>query len=83
MDARKVSLRKPSSCPAYGVPPGCRFKSVGRYRKTPSWINAGRPIEIQCRIKDRGESCRGGGSLTTASVGGSCDVEMRPVAGVH
>ena len=83
VDARKVSLRAPSSCPAYGVPPGCRFKSVGRYRKTPSWINAGRPIEIQCRIKDRGESCRGGGSMKTASVGGSCDVEMRPVAGVH
>ena len=83
VDARKVSLRKPSSCPAYGVPPGCRFKSVGRYRKTPSWINAGKPIEIQCRINDRGESCRDGGSLKTASVGGSCDVEMRPVAGVH
>lgn len=83
VDARKVSLRSPSSCPAYGVPAGCRFKSVGRYRKTPSWINAGRPIEIQCKMKDRGESCRGGGSTKTARVGGTCDVEMRPVSGVH
>jgi len=83
VDGRKVSLRKASSCPAYGVPPGCRFKSVGRYRKTPSWINAGNPVEIQCHLKDRGESCRGGGSMKTARVGGSCDVEMRPVAGVH
>ena len=83
VDGRKVSLRKASDCPAYGVPRGCRFKSVGRYRKTPSWINAGRPVEIQCRIKDRGESCRGGGSVKTARVGGTCDVEMRPVSGVH
>ncbi len=83
VDGRKVSLRKPSDCPAYGIPGGCRFKSVGRYRKTPNWINSGRPVEIQCRIKDRGESCRGPGSMKTARVGGTCDVEMRPVSGVH
>ncbi len=83
VDGRKVSLREASDCPAYGVPGGCRFKSIGRYRKTPSWLNAGRPVEIQCRIKDKGESCRGGGSMQTARVGGTCDVEMRPVSGVH
>ena len=83
VDGRKVSLRKASDCAAYGVPPGCRFSSVGRYRKTPNWLNAGSPVEIQCRIKDRGESCRGGGSMKTARVGGTCDVEMRPVSGVH
>ena len=83
VDARKVSLRKASDCPAYGIPAGCRFQSVGRYRKTPSWLKAGKPVEIGCRIKDRGESCRGSGSLTNARVGGTCDLEMRPVAGVN
>ncbi len=83
VDARKVSLKKPGSCPAYGVPAGCRFGQVGRYRKTPSWLAAGKPVEIACRVKDRGETCRGGGSPTTARVGGACDVEMRPVAGVR
>jgi hypothetical protein len=83
VDARKVSHKQPSGCPAYGVPPGCRFKSVGRYRKTPSWLAAGRPVEIQCRIKERGEACRGAGTPTSAKVGGACDVEMRPVAGVN
>ena len=82
VDGRKISLRDPSSCPPYGVPAGCPFKQVGRYRKTPSWINQGRPVEISCRVKDRGETCQGGGGQTTARVGGTCDVEMRPVAGV-
>jgi hypothetical protein len=83
VDARKVSLREPASCPAYGIPAGCRFSQVGRYRKTPSWLSAGKPVEIACRVKDRGETCRGGGTPTTAKVGGACDVEMRPVAGVN
>ena len=83
VDGRKVSLRKPSSCPPYGIPSGCRMSDVGRYRKTPSWLSSGRPLEITCRIQDRGESCRGGGSTRTARVGGVCDKEMRPVAGVH
>jgi hypothetical protein len=82
VDARKVSLKGAGSCPAYGIPAGCRFSQVGRYRKTPSWLASGKPVEIACRVKDRGESCRGGGSPTTARVGGACDVEMRPVAGV-
>jgi len=83
VDGRKVSLRAPSSCPPYGVPAGCSFKQVGRYRKTPSWINEGRPVEITCRVKDRGEACQGAGTATTARLGGACDVEMRPVAGVR
>ncbi len=83
VDGRKVALKGPTNCPPYGVPAGCRFKEVGRYRKTPSWLSAGRPLEISCRVKDQGESCRGGGTPTTARVGGTCDVEMRPVAGVR
>jgi len=83
IDGRKVSLRDPSSCPPYGVPAGCAFKQVGRYRKTPSWINDGRPVEITCRVKDRGESCQGSGTPAKARLGGTCDVEMRPVAGVR
>ena len=83
VDARKVSLKAPASCPPYGIPAGCRFQSVGRYRKTPSWLKAGKPVEIGCRIKDRGASCQGGGTLTNARVGGTCDLEMRPVAGVN
>lgn len=83
VDARKVSLKAPASCPPYGIPAGCRFQDVGRYRKTPSWLKAGKPVEIGCRIKDRGESCRGNGNLTNARVGGTCDLEMRPVAGVN
>lgn len=83
VDARKVSLKAPASCPPYGIPAGCRFESVGRYRKTPSWLSSGKPVEIGCRIKNRGESCRGSGTLTDARVGGTCDLEMRPVAGVN
>lgn len=83
VDARKVSLKAPASCPPYGIPSGCRFDNVGRYRKTPSWLKAGKPVEIGCRIKNRGESCRGDGRLTNARVGGTCDLEMRPVAGVN
>jgi hypothetical protein len=83
VDGRKVSLRQPAPCPAYGIPSGCRSGSVGRYRKTPGWLASGKPIEIGCRIQDRGESCRQSAETRTARVGGVCDKEMRPVAGVH
>jgi len=83
VDARKVSLRSPSGCRPYGIPGGCRVGKVERYRKTPPWLSDGKPVEITCRIEDRGESCRGGGSVKTAKVGGSCDTQMRPVAGVQ
>lgn len=82
VDARKVSLRKPGYCPAYGIPSGCRSAGAGRYRKTPSWLSAGQPVEIRCRVSDQGKSCQGGGSKRLVSVGGTCDKEMRPVAGV-
>lgn len=82
VDARKVSLRKPGYCPAYGIPSGCGGGKAGRYRKVPSWLSAGKPLEISCRLSDRGESCLGGGSMRTVKVGGVCDKEMRPVARV-
>lgn len=82
VDARKVSLRKPDDCPAYGIPPGCRSAGAGRYRKVPSWLRSGEPVEISCRVVDQGESCQGGGTRRSVSVGGACDKEMRPVAGV-
>lgn len=83
VDPRKVSLRKPSRCRPYGTPSGCRFDSIGRYRKVPSWLSAGKPLELGCRIRSRGESCRSAERIETASVGGVCDVEMQPVAGVR
>jgi hypothetical protein len=83
VDGRKVSLRKPSACPPYGIPSGCSSGKVGRYRKTPSWLASGTPVEISCRIQDLGESCLGSAKTRTASVGGVCDKEMRPVSGVH
>ncbi|MBK1718343.1 hypothetical protein [Thiocystis violacea] len=82
VDARKVSLREPGSCPAYGIPSGCRSAGTGRYRKVPNWLSSGKPVEIHCRIADRGESCKGAGSSRSVSVGGVCDKEMRPVARV-
>ena len=82
VDGRKVSLKSPSSCPPYGIPSGCSFKDVGRYRRTPSWLKAGRPLELGCRIEDRGPQCLDAPTPTRVSVGGTCDTEMRPVAGV-
>lgn len=83
IDARKVDFKRPSNCPPYGIPSGCRFDEIGRYRKTPSWINAGTPLEISCRVRERGEQCQREPRLTTARVGGVCDKEMRPVGGVR
>jgi hypothetical protein len=82
VDERKVDLKRASSCPPYGVPRGCSFTEVGRYRTTPPWLRAGQPIELTCRIKDRGASCQEPGTLVTVRVGGVCDTQMRPVAGV-
>jgi len=83
VDARKVSLRTPSACPPYGIPPGCNHSSVGRYRRTPPWLEAGKALGLRCKVRDRGANCRGGGSLKTVTVGGTCDTQMRPVAGVR
>jgi hypothetical protein len=83
VDRRKVQLKGAGSCPPYGIPRGCSFDEVGRYRTTPSWLNSGRPVELTCRIRDRGATCQGPGSLVTARVGGVCDTQMRPVAGIR
>jgi hypothetical protein len=82
LDASKVTLKRPSGCAGYGIPPGCPLEQVGRYRKTPSWLGSGRPLAVACRVKDRGERCETGGTPRVATVGGACDKEMRPVAGV-
>ncbi|QIK36926.1 hypothetical protein GWK36_01710 [Caldichromatium japonicum] len=82
IDARKVSLGKPARCPAYGIPLGCPSLGTGRYRRVPSWLAQGRPVEIQCRIADRGKECTGSALLRPVSIGGACDTEMRPTADV-
>ncbi len=84
VDGRKVDLKPASRCLAYGIPSGCPFREIGRYRKTPSWLNAGKPLEIACSIRARGAQCdRSPGATTVVRVGGTCDKEMRPVAGVR
>jgi hypothetical protein len=83
VDGRKVRLGGGGGCTAYGVSKGCRFSKVQRYRRTPSWLTAGKPMGLQCSIQDRGESCRGSGRSRTVTVGGSCDVDMMPVTGVR
>jgi len=84
VDGRKVTLRGPAGCLPYGIPRGCGFDSVGRHRKVPGWLNSGDALEIHCSVPDRGEQClRGPGASDVVSVGGTCDTEMRPVAGVH
>jgi hypothetical protein len=82
VDARKVSLRGASRCPPYGIPRGCKHGSVGRYRRTPPWLKAGKALGLQCEIRDRGADCRGGGTRKKVTVGGSCDTQMRPVTRV-
>jgi hypothetical protein len=83
VDGKKVSLKQSQRCSPYGVSRGCRFSSVGRYRKTPPWLGAGRPVKVQCSVRDFGEGCTGSGHGTAVSVGGACDKEMVPVAGVR
>jgi hypothetical protein len=83
IDGRKITLRRASSCPPYGVPRGCRFDRVGRYRKTPSWLDDGRPLAISCKVPDRGTKCQGKPSMRSVTVGDACDTQMRPVAGVR
>ncbi len=83
IDGRKVSLIAASGCTPYGIPAGCPQSDIGRFRKTPSWLNAGKPMGLTCRIADRAESCTAPETLTTVQVGGQCDTQMRPVSGVH
>ncbi len=83
VDGRKVSLSTATDCSPYGVPAGCPLEEVGRYRKTPFWLDAGRPLGLTCTIAQRGESCAGSAQSVTVQVGGVCDTQMRPVSGVH
>ncbi|MGD9948180.1 MAG: hypothetical protein AB7U29_06825 [Desulfobulbus sp.] len=83
VDARRVSLTGESArCRPYGIPGGCRFSDIGRYRKTPTWVNAGKPLEIKCRIADQGSQCLGPTKTQQVRVGGSCDTQMRPFGGI-
>jgi hypothetical protein len=82
VDARKVDLKPAKGCPPYGIPAGCGFKSVGRYRTVPSWLKQGNPLALSCRIQDRGESCTAAPNGRQVTVGGVCDTQMRPVSGV-
>ncbi len=83
VDGRKIQLKKPSRCYPYGIPRGCDLENVTRYRKTPGWLKAGKPLALECHIRDSGESCRRPAATRMVEVGGVCDVEMRPVTGVH
>jgi hypothetical protein len=83
IDGRRVSLLPATGCRPYGIPAGCPVKDVGRYRKTPSWLASGKPLGLSCKVADRSESCREPQHFTTVQVGGMCDTQMRPVAGVH
>jgi hypothetical protein len=82
LDARKVSLQPSKSCRPWGTPPGCARGEVGRHRRVPSWLATGRPLEITCRVRARDPGCTSGAESAIAKVGGACDVDMQPVAGV-
>ena len=82
IDGRKISLGRSSGCTPFGVSRGCRFDAVGRYRKTPGWLSSGDAVQLTCRVRSRGEDCRGAASAETVRVGGPCDVAMQPIAGV-
>lgn len=83
VDARLVTLQPATRCTAYGIPAGCTTGAVGRYRKTPSWVNHGRPLAVHCRVKSRGAQCQDAPVLQTTQVGGVCDTEMRPFTGIN
>lgn len=83
IDGRKVTLQPASGCRPYGVPASCQRGEIGRYRKTPMWLDGGKPVGLSCRIADRGAACDAPATLVTTEVGGMCDTQMRPVAGVH
>lgn len=79
----RVSMPAVSRCVPYGIPPGCAFGEVGRYRRMPYWHRSGKSIEITCRIVDRGENCETSAGSKSISVGSPCDKEMRLVSGVR
>ncbi|MBK1647948.1 hypothetical protein CKO36_04870 [Rhabdochromatium marinum] len=82
VDGRKVSLKSGHSCTPYGVSRSCKFNRVNRYRTVPSWLSAGKPLTINCRVQSRGANCSAAPSEERVSVGGDCDTEMMPVTRV-
>ena len=56
---------------------------MGRYRKVPSWLDAGVPMTLTCRVRASSAMCNGAMTEQTVRLGGACDVEMQPVAGVR
>jgi len=83
IDGRKVELQAPTRCAPYGTPSGCQFGQIDRYRRTPSWVNAGDPLRLNCRVRASGEDCQAAVTVETVQVGGACDTEMQPFAGVR
>jgi hypothetical protein len=82
IDGRAVLFEPSARCTPYGVSRNCRFDDIRRHRKTPGWLSSGDPRSLTCRVRARGESCRDEPALQTIRVGGTCDVDMQPVAGV-
>ncbi|MDX2165912.1 MAG: hypothetical protein SF182_02570 [Deltaproteobacteria bacterium] len=82
VDGRKVSLEAPKRCTPHGVSRRCQFAADARLRRTPPWIEDGVPVTLTCRVPARGADCRAAPEPQTVRVGGRCDVEMQPVAGV-
>lgn len=82
IDGRKIEMQAATRCTPYGVRRACRFKDIGRHRKTPSWLDAGEPLQVSCRVHARGQDCRSQPTTETVQVGGLCDTDMQPFAGV-
>lgn len=82
IDGRKVELRRAGGCTPYGTPRSCRHPRAGRHRKVPGWLGSGDPLALTCRVQSMGESCTAPPRHETVEVGGPCDVEMQPIAGV-
>ncbi len=84
VDGRKVSLQRPTHCTPYGTPVSCSFEEdVGRHRKTPSWLSEGEPLALECQVNATGPKCDHEPTNERVAVGGACDAQMQPIAGVH
>ena len=84
VDGRKVTFPSaPSDCRPYGIPAGCQLDDVGRYRRTPSWLKAGKPLGLTCSVLDSAQSCVAPERQVPVQVGGRCDTQMRPVSDVE
>lgn len=82
IDKRKITLRGSSGCTPHGTSSRCRHADGARHRRVPAWLASGTPLTLTCSVRDRGASCTEEPRLRSAEVGGLCDKEMQPVAGV-